>query len=235
MRSFKNQRGVAVIEIILILLVLGVLAFVGWNYYQAKYKATPNKQSKQSNQNGSKKTVSEYEGWKTYTSVDEGLSFKYPSDWSLKKDPKIVDEDGKKYEKVTLTGPNNFQVKYVLQNLDGIGGACPECGIFETAELAIPNYYVEKVHLLIHGPDNAGQMASTVGLEGDPAGDNYTPAVGEGFSFYFTTSKLGGAYKWQMLGSYYNANNTATSSAYNTFKAKPEVIIAKKIFKSVTY
>lgn len=71
MSQLKNQRGFAVLEVIMLIVVLGILGFVGYRAYLAN-QAKPATQSKTTN-------TDPYSGWKSYN--DGQYSFKYPPAW----------------------------------------------------------------------------------------------------------------------------------------------------------
>ncbi len=229
MKFLKNQRGVAmVLELILVAVVAAVLAIVGYRYYQSRHTAKP-----KSNSSAQTAKKDPYAGWKTYTSTAEGISFKYPPTWMLTKDPMVKDDQGKTYEKATFTGPNIFNFQFGLQYLDGIGGGCDDCSIFEVDPVTIPNYVGgDRTNIVIQGR-TTGQMASSIGLNGDTG--NFSTVVGEGVSFNFTTSKLGDPYRLLFTGSYQVGQGDPQVFPYATFKDKPEIKDAKLLLQSLKY
>jgi len=98
----KNQNGFTALEGLLAFVIIGIVGFTGWYVYHAQQNANKNLATTSSStptfKNNSKKTnpsattttsksTDPYVGWKTYNATNEGLSFKYPSNWTAKDDP----------------------------------------------------------------------------------------------------------------------------------------------------
>lgn len=96
MNQTSNQSGLAVIETVLILVVIGIIGFTGWYVWQSKQKSdemlTPNQSSSQSsgkskaatNDNGAKQTASEQsDSWLLFTSAKNEFSIRVPDGWKL--------------------------------------------------------------------------------------------------------------------------------------------------------
>lgn len=75
----KNQKGFSVVEGLLILIVVGLLAFVGWYVYHTKRTSSPTKTS-------TTPTLTQTTT-KDYTDTSGTYSLKYPSDWTVKEQP----------------------------------------------------------------------------------------------------------------------------------------------------
>ena len=100
-----NQKGFTAVEGLLILVIVGLIGFVGWFVYDSKNKSESNYNSAASTATNSvAKSTNKYAGWNSYTLKYEKLSFKYPSSWQVK------DQSQNNSDSVILTGPNNFSV-----------------------------------------------------------------------------------------------------------------------------
>lgn len=87
----KNQKGFSVIEGFLIFIIVAIIAGVGWYVWDSSKKTDetlkntgnskviPTKKKTDS----SKVTPDPYSGWKAYTNSKYGISFKYPTTWTL--------------------------------------------------------------------------------------------------------------------------------------------------------
>lgn len=121
-----GTKGFSTIEAIFIVTVIALLAGTGyyvWHIGNASNKTlTSTAGNNQTNSSSMQKPASPanpYVGWKTYTSGYEGLSFKYPGDWTLDNE-KGADPNG---NYISLISPSKFVVTFSVP-LSGIGGAC---------------------------------------------------------------------------------------------------------------
>lgn len=83
MDRFKNQRGFAVVEVLLLVVVLGILGFVGYRAYQTR-------QTKPAETSSTTSVIPG--GWKQYNYREYNSSFALPSDWKYTKE--AGDSDG---------------------------------------------------------------------------------------------------------------------------------------------
>lgn len=133
----KHQNGFGLVGILLVVLVVGVLGFVGWRIYDAavqKPQAAVSNTSANSPAPAAK--ADPYKGWKTYTLKYEKFSFKYPDTFTLA-DTSTTDPD--KYiepgmDNIRLTKPNGLELR-IDTGLDGIGGACEDCRVLSTQQI----------------------------------------------------------------------------------------------------
>ena len=105
----KYQKGFSTIEVMISVLVLGLIAFAGWNVWQSKNNDSV-KQSTVKSSSKVTKTVDEYAGWKTYMTKYEKLSFKYPSSWTLD-DQSDTNANVSTGDSIILTASNNFDIR----------------------------------------------------------------------------------------------------------------------------
>lgn len=229
----KKQSGFASILAVIIAVVL--IGGVGYLYYQSSQKGKQVKTETSANTSETKST-DPYAGWNTYTSSIERLSFKYPSDWVLTVDSagNYASQTGITEEQYKLVGTNNFRINFDVFGNAGLGGACgPECQIYESTKLNVPNY--GNLWMVVSG--RAAGMATNIGLDSEPT------AVGEGASYGLFSGKAiiaagelkGQHYTVHMDGSYRDNNGDAISYAPAAFLAKSEVKTAKLIYQSLSY
>lgn len=123
--KLRYQSGFSVIEALLILVIVGMLGFTGWYVWHAKQNAynilsadnssTPNINKKNSTSNSSVSNSDQYTGWKTYSSDKEGLSFKYPSDWSAKDDPCVNPDTQVAGQCYQIISPKRSNSPYIFE------------------------------------------------------------------------------------------------------------------------
>ena len=96
--------------------------------YKARYatnqlsKPTP-QQSKQSPSPAADETAD----WKIYTSAKEGLSFRYPKEWTLESKPTTsAQQVPSTIENIVLKGSNDFRLQFVVGTLPLDGYCGPE-------------------------------------------------------------------------------------------------------------
>lgn len=128
-----NQKGFSAVEAIIILIVVGLLAFAGWYVWKKNNKDPEPKNESVASQNQKKnetrpeeKKVDPYAGWKSGELVYEKLTYKYPADWNqdLKSYPNGPSGSVKPgSEDLTLTGPNSSLLLEFRTGLDGVGSA----------------------------------------------------------------------------------------------------------------
>jgi Tfp pilus assembly protein PilE len=90
----NNQKGFTAVEGLLIVLILVVIGAVGYMVYHNNHKTTNTNNtasktsSSSSNTTKTASTPNPYAGWKTDTTSLSGLSFQYPSTWTV--NPNLV-------------------------------------------------------------------------------------------------------------------------------------------------
>ena len=94
----KNQKGFALIEALLILIILLLIAFAGWWVWQSKAKIsktqedTANSQSepaKSDKKAAQKPAVDPTADWKAYSNADGQYSLKHPTSWVRASSPEL--------------------------------------------------------------------------------------------------------------------------------------------------
>jgi hypothetical protein len=91
-----NNRGIAAVGVLLIMVIAALVAFAGWYVWQSQHKSTKSSETA-NNQSGNAPTtkatdntasetttqpIDETADWKSYTRY--GITFKYPQTWTLK-------------------------------------------------------------------------------------------------------------------------------------------------------
>lgn len=117
----KSQKGFALLESLLIIVILAILGFTGWYVWHAKQNtdkiASQNNTVRTETAVTPKNTLS---SWKTYSSTAiSGLSFKYPGDWKLTKNPAGFDGT----DSVDVVSPAGTDI-YWGSGGAGFGGTC---------------------------------------------------------------------------------------------------------------
>jgi Tfp pilus assembly protein PilE len=87
----SNQKGLSVIELLIVIAVVVVLGTVGWIVYDSQKNKADDKQAstqksqqeKQEEPKGETIKPNPYEGWKESFNEKWGFSFKYPADWNV--------------------------------------------------------------------------------------------------------------------------------------------------------
>jgi len=111
MKYVSNERGA--LPVLVAILVVALVAVVGMavnNANKSRQKAAQTASASPSPASSTEATSSPEatSSLSTYTSPEEGASFKYPSDWKLS-EKSVTDPDGRKRHLVELTSPSTYQ------------------------------------------------------------------------------------------------------------------------------
>lgn len=89
----KNEKGFSAVEIVLVVVIVALIGVVGWLVYKNHHKTSTLNPSTTSSKAATKSTISStsstkttinpYAGWKTFSLSSLGLSFQYPSTWTV--------------------------------------------------------------------------------------------------------------------------------------------------------
>ena len=192
MKQMRNQSGAMVLEIGLVLITIAALGFAF--YTVSKTRSDAGKQVALHNAK-SKPGADPYQGWQTFSSSINHLSFKYPADW--KSDIKLTGEGDYRSETGSITSPAGF-VLTIINNPDGLGGACDNedkssdnaCPLVETYSVApvtitgAPDTFIVKQYFL-NVKDRSDEGKKVIGL--------YTrTATNKDYSQFLTTKEIFG-------------------------------------------
>jgi hypothetical protein len=241
----KNQKGFSAVEGLLILVIAGLIGFVGWYVWQAKNNADDNLSSATETSNSTQNitNASPYYGWKIYTSQNEKFSFKYPKDWKITSDTPI----GNLKEEIGIQGPNNFLMTYSLVKMDpsaitpanhaksgndnNPNAYDPNSNVYNGAtELSIKNFE-KKLYIVIDQTIiNDNQPVQGIGIS-----ENKTYTAQKYLNPMYYEAKNTTGYMVQWFGAYAAPEGGPVSLSYDAFVAKPEVATAKLILHSISY
>ncbi len=120
MKKF-NQKGFSVVEVLIVILVLGLLAGLGW-YIKDKHadKKTTSPTNTATPATTPQAAKDPYEGWKTYTDDPNGISFKYPADWKAETGGY---GESKKLVPYKLSSPDNKEEPAVIGDTTVVTGS----------------------------------------------------------------------------------------------------------------
>jgi hypothetical protein len=162
---YKNQKGFSAIEGILILVIIGVVGFVGWYVRDSSKKSSSsyisanavseNTNSPKNNSPAPKSSTKKYS--------DEFASFEYPSSWKVKRDDNDAIPGSKQ---LVLTSPENNKLPTYdpkipgtnVLNVDIWYGAepynCKNCKVYD--EVPLDNPYINEAKLIFAPTRGAG-------------------------------------------------------------------------------
>jgi hypothetical protein len=107
----KNEKGFSVVEALLILVIVGLISFVGWYVWKSKNKASTHLINTQTSiESPSPSTTQEPKlpnGFVAFSNSDTGISFAYPKTWG---DVKI----GPSPESAHLVAGSEYQIDFTL-------------------------------------------------------------------------------------------------------------------------
>ncbi len=255
----NNQRGSMIIEVVLAIIVVAAIgaAIYARQKAQTNSAATqPKTATKSEASTGKPNQDAVYNGWQTYSSSEEGLTFRYPADWKLKTEQVEFDAEHNLTDKATVTSPSGLTLSYWAA-AGGLGGACetsqcPDVQTYRVEKLPHANgptdlYYVEGSTKSNAVEDRyKGQYSPQFGLIGktDISG---IPAVGEAlqiFPYFFIAPKKHHISTGFVMFSFYpyaaqDADLTrwhyATKDKLMEFYNTPDAKTAKLILQSVSY
>jgi prepilin-type N-terminal cleavage/methylation domain-containing protein len=128
MSSTAYQKGFNIIEVIMAVAIVGLVAAVGWLYWQNSSTTNVNKDEVQTTQAPSQDEARP--STKTHTSSDIGVAFDYPSTWTSEKIPSSAIYDQRAgSETMLLKAPSGFSIFFASYATTGLGGAGPCDGV----------------------------------------------------------------------------------------------------------
>lgn len=192
----KNQGGFSIVVIALVILILGVVVFVGWKVYNSSHekKAIDTQTAvKQTDTNTTKQAqpATTAPELKEFCSEVEKACFKYPTDWKLTVVTKYDNNpDTQNVESIKLTSPNNTVISWTTP-IQGLGGGCDLDSTNEISVDAITtNPYDSSLQIIkIHSGSDAKNNVKIGYFKAEGA---MKPAIGGKTGdciFYFTYRK----------------------------------------------
>jgi len=166
-----------------------------------------------------------------------GISFKYPSDWTVKENITTVESTGYgPIENITVTSPKGLVVNYSDHN-GGIGGGCDSnlnCPVTHTLKyqpVSIPNYEtVYLVERVMKDPNDSTIQEVTAGLTDESA------AVGTSKSFPYYEFIMDKSKKYlDRFTVSVNYNNQGSVTDLSQYFNTTEVQTAEQIISSLSF
>lgn len=130
----QKKPGRMALQIFAIAVLLGL---VGYGIYawqnnrvaQLEKQVTELKNTDTASPTTSTTTSDPYKGWKSYTTKNEKISFKYPADYTLKAEDSGANQISfPGMDTIRITSPSGYVTTMNL-GISGIGGACPDAKV----------------------------------------------------------------------------------------------------------
>ncbi|MBI2589068.1 hypothetical protein HYW35_02610 [Candidatus Saccharibacteria bacterium] len=128
----KNQKGFSAVEGLLILIIVGLLGFVGWYVWNSNNKAGQQTLTKQASE------IS----WKEKSIKLVGMTFKAPSNWQDISDNTKFKDSKYKYEEIKLKSPDNFVLSLSANNLPRGYESPPDFTVLEVKNIDASKQYI---------------------------------------------------------------------------------------------
>lgn len=246
----KNQKGFSIVEGLLILIIIGLIGGTGWYVWHSKqtadktYSTVATTSSSVASTETQKKTDN-YSGWSTCSDKADGVSFRYPSDWTANGTPSSSDpcqnfsltSDG---QELVLRSPtkNNlsFIIFYFPASKPRSNTLSPGADVQEVQAVTpfVVNNGKTKVNLVSYRDQSSttdSNMISDMGL----SSQQYI--IGQTFSsFNGVTSPSNSNYQFNMFASLAIPNSQYVQSHTPAeYQSQPSYADLMNIFKSVTY
>lgn len=176
----KSESGFGVVGILLVVVIIVLISSVGWLVYKNHNKVTKTI----TNTKTATMTTAQnpFAGWKTYTNSTYGLSFKYPSQWSVYSQPSggdlnlYVSETTPSELQKTTTSPvqddNFLEVSIYISN-NSVSNSVNNAGVSNLINLGSITYNSKSYSLIGEtsstGETNNGSVV-LVGVDDCPSG-----------------------------------------------------------------
>lgn len=200
-----------------------ILFVIFWTIYSKNYNAnftqTPITETVDEISNWTDPDLGDVNNWQTYNSQFEGLSFKYPPTWKVRK--KI----DKTYEELTLLTPSGFEFQYI-SGLRYRDGGCIDCIVRYAERVNIPNF---KEMTIVENDRGGG--AGVIYLSEDNV------KVRDDNLNWFIDSKVSpGQRDFVFQGEFWERDGSMNKVMKpEEFSARQEVQSARKILRTITY
>jgi len=119
----KEQNGFSAVEIIMILVIVGLLAGVGWYVYKTRHSTQTTSTNAQSAANKSS-APTEIALTKSYTDPVFNYTFKYPTDWKVTNEKGDQGDGNSPISTNTITDASGKYAFTLRADYGGRGGAC---------------------------------------------------------------------------------------------------------------
>ncbi len=183
MKTSLNQKGFTAFELVIVVVALAAIGAAGYFAYEARQDKTDYSVPAPKKSAEKPKVDDKYEGWKTYTSSFNKVSFKYPANWQVSTQPADLPNEGQ--VKVKLASPSGFVMHY-SEWVNGLGGGC---------EKSTPNIVITKTQELKGAPglylvENPGTIAlsSSISKTGDTGTCLVYPFIDQNKQLMFSSS-----------------------------------------------
>jgi hypothetical protein len=245
----KNQHGFSAVEALLILVIVGLIGFVGWYVLNTQKKTSDIlKPVSNSTLKHKAKTTEQasfipnesgaYKDWKTYRSLlDSGLTFRYPSDWVVDIPTKVFKNDiGGEETGVTLfsrepqTRPGDGAAiptsEFMCVTFQEYGGKWIDSQLSPGEPLTSESFQArgKSVSLNVYKGDTP--MQSVMRLMTNPASSHGMTYISTQHDYYVSVEA---EFNCQQGGFPPDADLS------RDFNSQPEIQAAKLIMKSITF
>jgi hypothetical protein len=123
----RNQQGFTAVEGLLLVVILGIIGYVGWFVYSRNAPARTSTDTAQSATTSPSPAAVAKAETTTYTDSVGSYTVTYPKTWKIVTE-KVLDDPAMKISKSTLTSPTGTVLNMISDN-GGKGGDCqPETG-----------------------------------------------------------------------------------------------------------
>lgn len=119
--SGRSHQGFTIVEIVVVVCVVGIIAAVGYVWWQGRQDVSVSSHSNQSSSSAQPTptpTPDPTAGWKTFAQKDGYYTFKYPATWTITGDIQGSQFDGLEYVELRA---NDQIVMTATRYLDGTG------------------------------------------------------------------------------------------------------------------
>jgi PsbP-like protein len=234
-KTLRSETGaVLLLEVALLVAVLGLASFAVYRGYKARHTANqPSKpvphQSKQS------QSADGTANWNTYTSAKEGLSFRYPNDWTVEGKPTTgAQQVPSTIEHVVLKGSNGFRLELAVGTVPLDGHCGPE-------HQKLGEVTAKGSPVLIEVDKRDGRSSVTY-LSDEPGcftvyksktlGQVQVPGLDGAYSHYVS---FRGYYSTGKYDTWRNVDDASKSFTTAAFIDMPEVKTTQRVYQTIKY
>lgn len=201
----KNDAGFSPVEVVMVVIIIALIGTVGWLVYKNHNKTNTNNSNAVSAGSSSKsvqpkasQVVDPYASWKTGTLQYEKITYRYPSDWTVKDQSEALPKSQDRctypgHDLVTLSSPSGAQV-----NLNAGQDCFGDDGVKAFGSVHI-NSLGQNLYLVFEAFD---------GVETPTAADSACLAP---------STDPGGQFALKSKNIFYNGDDTGGSAPLNSF------------------